>query len=138
LGRRAVFADAILEMMKMTNPKIFEELHDAYIIAVEVDHLSKVVSLRLRLDTRIFTLIFDGATRFLLTEMVMQNIVYSISILEPGSRDYIDAAAKLENTYWKHELKGKQIAFLSASLGAEMYIEYDSVRTLMKNIQTAA
>jgi hypothetical protein len=31
----------------MTNPKIFDELHDAYIIAVEVDHLSKVVSLRL-------------------------------------------------------------------------------------------
>jgi hypothetical protein len=40
LGRRAVFADALLEMMKMTNPKIFDELHDAYIIAAEVDHLS--------------------------------------------------------------------------------------------------
>jgi hypothetical protein len=90
----------------------------------------------LRLDTRIFTLIFDGATRFLLTEMLIQNIVYSISILEPGSRDYIDAAAKLENTYWGHELKGKQIAFLSASLGAEMYIEYDSVRKLTKNMRT--
>jgi hypothetical protein len=117
----------------MTNPKIFEELHDAYIIAVEVDHLSKIVSLRLRLDSKIFTLIFEGATRFLLTEMLMQNIVYSISILEPGSRDYIEAAAKLETTYWKHEHKGKQIAFLSSSLGAEMYIEYDVVRKLMKN-----
>jgi hypothetical protein len=117
----------------MTNPKIFEELHDAYIIAVEVDHLSKIVSLRLRLDRKIFTLIFEGATRFLLTEMLMQNIVYSISILEPSSRDYIEAAAKLETTYWKHEHKGKQIAFLSASLGAEMYIEYDVVRKLMKN-----
>jgi hypothetical protein len=68
--------------------------------------------------------------------MLIQNIVYSISILEPGSRDYIDAAAKLENTYWGHELKGKQIAFLSASPGAEMYIEYDSVRKLTKSMRT--
>ncbi|QIE27080.1 hypothetical protein SBC1_54890 (plasmid) [Caballeronia sp. SBC1] len=42
----------------------------------------------------------------------------------------------LENTYWTHELQGKQIAFLSASLGAEMYSEYDSVRKLTKNMQT--
>jgi hypothetical protein len=117
----------------MTNPKIFEELHDAYIVAVEADHLSNTVSLRLRLEGRIFTLIFDGTTRFLLTEMVMQNIVYSISILEPGSRDYTEAASKLETTYWKNEHKGKQIAFISASLGAEMYIEFDFVRKLSKS-----
>ncbi|WP_158938971.1 hypothetical protein [Burkholderia sp. S171] len=58
------------------------------------------------------------------------------SVTDDADQDYIDAAAKLEKTYWGHELKGKQIAFLSASLGAEMYIEYDSVRKLTNNMRT--
>jgi hypothetical protein len=111
----------------LTNDK-FDHLHDSYIIRVEVDHLTEIVCLHLRRpDSAVSILEFVGAKRFLFTEMLMQNIVYSVTELEPQSEAYMDAVARFNRTYWKNEKSGMRIAFLSASLGAEMLIEYENV-----------
>jgi hypothetical protein len=106
----------------------FDLFHDSYIIRVDVDHLTHFVCLHLRTPDNIVSILeFSGATRFLFTEMLMQNIVYSVAELEPQSMEYMEAVARFDKTYWKNEKSGMRIAFLSASLGAEMLIEYENV-----------
>jgi hypothetical protein len=76
-------------------------------------------------------LIFRGATRFLPTEMLMQNIVYDIKDLMPGSDAYQNAKTLLDKTYWKVKKPGSRIITITASLGAELFIEFESVEKLI-------
>jgi|ERR1700710_1108675 hypothetical protein len=115
----------------------FERLHDSYIIGVEVDHLSEIVLLRMRFGDRLSTLEFRGAKRFLLTEMLMQNIVYEVKLLEPASAAYRDAVARLDQSYWKHDIADMKIAFVTASLGVEIIIEYESASKRVTGIRSA-
>jgi hypothetical protein len=113
--------------MKNLEDKALNSLHDSYIIGINIDHLSSIVTLKMRLDDAITSLVFHGATRFLLTEMLIQNIVYDIVELAPGSEAYLSAKANFDKTYWLVENPGSRIVSITASLGAEIMIEFRDV-----------
>jgi len=115
----------------MDNDQILDGFHDSYLIGIDVDHLTNSLTLKLRLDDTVTTLIFRGTTRFLLTEMLLQNIVYDIKDLVSGSDAYQNAKALLDKTYWKVKKPGSRIIAITASLGAELFIEFESVEKLI-------
>ncbi|KXU91370.1 hypothetical protein CI15_02025 [Paraburkholderia monticola] len=115
----------------MENEKTLDGFHDSYLIGIDVDHLTNSITLKLRLGGTVTSLIFLGATRFLLTEMLIQNIVYDIRELIPGSDAHQNAKALLDKTYWKVKKPGSRIVTITASLGAELFIEFESVQKLV-------
>ncbi|APA84053.1 hypothetical protein BJG93_00530 [Paraburkholderia sprentiae WSM5005] len=115
----------------MDNDKTLDGFHDSYLIGIDVDHLTNSITLKLRLGDTVTSLIFHGATRFLLTEMLIQNIVYDIKDLMPGSDAHQHAKALLDKSYWKVKKPGSRIITITASLGAELLIEFESLEKLI-------
>ncbi|MCC8401431.1 hypothetical protein LJ655_05900 [Paraburkholderia sp. MMS20-SJTN17] len=115
----------------MDNAKTLDGFHDSYLIGIDVDHLTNSLTLKLRLGETVTSLIFQGATRLLLTEMLIQNIVYDIKELMPGSEAHQNAKALLDKTYWKVNNPGSRIITITASLGAELFIEFENVEKLI-------
>lgn len=114
-------------LIEMDKDEILEGFHDSYIIGIEVDHLANILTLRMRFGDTVTSLNFQGVTRFLLTEMLMQNIVYDIKDVMPGSDAYQNAKALFDKTYWPIKKPGSRIIAITASLGAELFIEFESV-----------
>lgn len=115
----------------MDNDNILDGFHDSYIIGVDLDHLTNTLTLKMRLGDTVTSLVFQGVTRFLLTEMLMQNIVYDIKNLIPGSHAHQNAKVLLDKTYWQVKKPGSRIIAITASLGAELFIEFESVEKLV-------
>ncbi|MBN3759430.1 hypothetical protein G3O01_01155 [Burkholderia sp. Ac-20365] len=71
---------------------------------------------------------FEGVTCFNLECLGLLNIVYCIKIMEESDKNYgtvIDALKKGERLSTR---KGTKVAFMFSSLGAELAIEFDSLR----------
>jgi hypothetical protein len=81
------------------------------------------------------TIIFMDATRCLVTDYGMENIVYSLDILSDfESPKFIAARQVLDrSTPFGRGLPPKKIAVLTASFGGEAWIEYSGYRILSKN-----
>jgi hypothetical protein len=56
------------------------------------------------------------------------NIVYSVRIVEATDKNYEYANAALNKGERLSTHKGAQVAFMHASLGAEIAIEFDSLK----------
>lgn len=90
-----------------------------------------VVELKVMFDNRKdrARIVFKGATRCLLTDFLIQNIIYSVEVLSDfSSREFQQARSSLDSSYpWGRDKPPKAIASVSASIGADLLIEFDSL-----------
>ena len=73
--------------------------------------------------------VFKGASRCLVHNFLIQNIIYSMDVLTDFDSDkYKRALDALDNSYsWERNKPRKNIAAITATLGAELFIEFDSL-----------
>jgi hypothetical protein len=81
------------------------------------------------------TIIFMGATRCLVTDYGMENIVYSLDMLSDFESPKFKVARQIldRSTPFGRGLPPQKIAVLTASFGGEAWIEYSKYRILSKN-----
>jgi hypothetical protein len=108
-----------------------ESFHDWYLLGVAADMDKQRVELRLMFDNRKdrVRLVFKGASRCLVNDFLIQNIIYSLKVLTDRASDaYVDALSALDRSYpWGKGQPLKNIASIQASLGAEMLVEFESM-----------
>ncbi|MEX3688844.1 hypothetical protein AB3X91_30555 [Paraburkholderia sp. BR14263] len=111
--------------------KKFNSFHDWYLMGVSADREASMVELDLMFDNKKdrARVQFKGATRCLARDFLIQNIIYDVKVLtEYDSHDYQRALLALEESYFgKENRPNKPIASVSATLGAELLIEFDTV-----------
>jgi hypothetical protein len=109
----------------------FDSFHDWYLLGVTADMDKQLVELRLVFDNKIdrVRLLFKGASRCLVEDFLIQNIVYSLDVLTDHSSDaYVRALARLDESYpWGENQPLKNIASIQATLGAELLVEFESM-----------
>ncbi|MFC0399143.1 hypothetical protein [Paraburkholderia rhizosphaerae] len=71
---------------------------------------------------------FEGVTCFNLEHLGLLNIVYGIKIIEEVDKNYEVVIASLNKGERLSMRKGATVAFMYSSLGAELAIEFDSLR----------
>lgn len=105
--------------------------HDWFLTSVSVDVNALTATVILKSDNKrdVVHLLFEGAPRLLFEGFSAQNIVSDLRIIDVDSAAYPAAVALLEESHpWGNAWPKRRIAYFSASLGAEGYIEFDSVR----------
>jgi hypothetical protein len=111
--------------------KRYGSFHDWYLLGVNADLDAGEVELRLMFDNRTdrARAIFKGASRCLVNGFLIQNIIYSTKVLmDYSADDYGQALDALDQSYpWGRNKPRKNIAVITASLGAELLIEFDSL-----------
>ena len=116
----------------MTEAKLTEwnHFHDWYLDRVSIGPNAepRELTLRLHLEDKRASVTFEGVTCFSLEGLGLLNIVYSIRIVEATGKNYDDVSAALNKGERLSKRKGANLAFMYASLGAELAIEFDSLR----------
>ncbi|MBB5460461.1 MULTISPECIES: hypothetical protein [unclassified Paraburkholderia] len=111
--------------------KKFNAFHDWYLMGVSADREASIVELALMFDNRKdrVRVQFKGATRCLANDFLIQNVIYEVKVLTDfQSPDYQRALHALEKSYFgKENRPNMPIASVGASLGAELFIEFDTV-----------
>ncbi|NIF54010.1 hypothetical protein [Burkholderia sp. Ax-1724] len=114
----------------MDTLKQYEFFHDWYLIGISADMDARIMELLLILDdiAQQARVIFQGASRCLVNDFLIQNIVYDAKILrDHDSTEYKQALESLEKSYFgKAYYQPKPIAVFSATLGADLLVEFDS------------
>jgi hypothetical protein len=108
-----------------------QSFHDWFIVGVAVDMDAHELTIQLCDDykKRFATIQFKNATRFIVEGFVAQNIVYSLTLLSENSTEYASAREALEKSHpWGANWPMKKIARISASLGAEVTVEFDRLQ----------
>jgi hypothetical protein len=108
-----------------------QSFHDWYMVGVAVDMNEHELTIQLcdSFKKRLATICFHGATRFIVDGFAAQNIIYSLSVLSENSSEYASARTALEASHpWGEDWPMKKIARISASLGAEVVVEFDSMQ----------
>ncbi|MEM5295037.1 hypothetical protein VSR82_11895 [Burkholderia sp. JPY481] len=103
-------------------------------MGISTDREAGIVELALMFDNRKdrVRVRFNGATRCLANDFLIQNIIYEVKTLTDfQSPDYQHALDALEKSYFgKENRPDMPIASVSASLGAELLIEFDTVNAV--------
>jgi hypothetical protein len=111
--------------------KKFNSFHDWYLMGICADRKAAVVELALMFDNGKdrANVLFKGATRCVVNDFLIQNIICDIKVLADfESPDYLRALEALEKSYFgKEKYPNKPIASVSATLGAELFVEFDTV-----------
>jgi hypothetical protein len=109
----------------------YESFHDWYLLGVDANSETGLVELRLMFDNKKdrARLLFRGVSRCFVNDFLIQNIIYSVKVLtDVKSDEYQRALDVLDNSYpWGRNKPLKKIASITASLGAELFIEFESV-----------
>jgi hypothetical protein len=110
----------------------YESFHDWYLLGVSADRDAQSVELRLMFDNKKdrARVHFEGATRCWVNDFLIQNIIYSIRVLDDFNSDaYKAARAVLDKSYpWGKDDPPKLIATVQATLGAELFVEFDAMQ----------
>ncbi|TKC85994.1 hypothetical protein FAZ69_22045 [Trinickia terrae] len=111
--------------------KKYESFHDWYLMGVAADLDVGEVELRLLFDNKKdhARLVFKGASRCLVNDFLIQNIISSMEVLTDfEANEYKRALDALDSSYsWGRNKPRKNIAAITATLGAELFIEFDSL-----------
>jgi hypothetical protein len=111
--------------------KKYESFHDWYLLGVSADRDTAEVELRLMFDNKKdhARVTFMGASRCLVNDFLIQNIIYSMAVLTDfEAEEYKQALHALDKSYpWGQNKPRKNIASITATLGAELLIEFDSL-----------
>lgn len=73
-------------------------------------------------------MIFNGVTCCHLDGFGLLNIVYSLRLTEPSDKDYSRVVAQLNKGERLADRRGATMAYMYSSLGAELAIEFDSLK----------
>lgn len=109
----------------------FASFHDWYLMGISTDLKAKQVELSLQFDDgkQRARALFKGASRCLVNDFLIQNIVYEITVLtDYESIEYKQALDALEKSYFgKDNSAFKPIAVVTATLGADLLIEFETL-----------
>jgi len=109
--------------------KHFSSFHDWYLLGVVADADRGFVELRLMFDNKTdrIRVLFKGASRCLINDFLIQNIISSTVVLTDFESDeYKRALDALDKSYpWGKNKPRKKIVSITATLGAELLIEFD-------------
>lgn len=108
----------------------WNHFHDWYLdrIAVGPNEEPRKLTLALYVGNERASVTFEGVTCFSLEHLGLLNIVYSIRIVEATDTNYKHVSDALNKGERLSKRKGANIAFMYSSLGAELGIEFDSLR----------
>jgi hypothetical protein len=108
----------------------FGHFHDWYldIVATGPNREPRTLTLGLYLDDKRATVTFEGVTCVHLENWGLLNIVYAIRLLRPDDEGYIRARDILAKTERLSDLNGANVAYMYATLGAEIAVEFGSLR----------
>lgn len=112
----------------MNKLQAFNYFHDWYIDILAVTDEGDSLTLGLKLDDRHATATFVGTTRCVIEHYGLLNIVYDIKILESSSQRYEQALRALDSSDRFSDKKPEHLALVAATVGAEMIIEFSSLR----------
>lgn len=112
----------------------FDAFHDWYLMGFGADRDNGIVELALLFDNKRdrVNLFFKGVTRCLVSDFLIQNIISELKILTDfDSPNYRHALSELERSYFgKENWPNKLIASVSATIGAELFIEFDTLEVV--------
>ncbi|AQG97405.1 hypothetical protein A9R05_00060 [Burkholderia sp. KK1] len=114
----------------MGNLIAFNHFHDWYIDTFRVSKERETLTLGLYLEDRRASLSFIGMNRCVLENLSLQNIVYSIEILEPGTQRYERAERVLAKAEPWNDTKSSKVAQLFSTCGVELVIEFNALEIL--------
>jgi hypothetical protein len=101
----------------------FEHFHDWYIEQVTLG--KDLLMLRVRLYDRRASIEFQGATRCLMNDFLLQNIIYEIVIASPEGA--AKARETLDGVSRPLSKRAHNLALLTASVGAEIIVEFSDL-----------
>ncbi|SIT35477.1 conserved hypothetical protein [Paraburkholderia ribeironis] len=107
-----------------------DHLHDWYIDGIELDGSDLRIKIHFEAEKRM--LVFGGVSRCIVTDFLIQNVIYDISIFsfwDDPSR-YDEAIARLNKSYPLPPEELKKIAEIRPSVGADITIEFSTVSVL--------
>ncbi|WP_233886048.1 hypothetical protein [Paraburkholderia flagellata] len=117
----------------MSDLKAFNQFHDWYLDTIHVSKESETLMLGLYLQEQRALVSFIGMNRCALQDFGLQNIVYRIEVLNPGTSQYEKAQQILAKAQrWTDSQPGK-IARLFSTCGAEIIVEFDSIEIAMES-----
>ena len=104
--------------------------HDWYLdrVAVGPNEEPRKLMLGLYLGDRQATVTFEGVTCCHLDGFGLLNIVYSLRLVDPSDKDHSRVIAQLSKGERLSNRKGGAVAYMYSSLGAELAIEFDSLK----------
>ena len=108
----------------------WDHLHDWYLDTVTIGPNSepRTLTLGLYLGDRRATVTFDGVTCFHLNGLGLLNIVYGLRLTGPADDDHARVMAQLGKGERLSDRKGANVAYMYSSLGAELAVEFDSLK----------
>jgi hypothetical protein len=112
----------------MDDLKAFTYFHDWYIDILAVTDDGDSLTLGLKMDERRATVTFVGTTRCVVEHYGLLNIVYDIKILVSGTPGYEKALRTLNQSDRFSDKEAKRLALVAATVGAEMIVEFGSLR----------
>lgn len=122
--------------------KKYESFHDWYLIGIEVDQPQRQVVLNVLFDNKMdrARIVFSGATRCLMRDFLIQNIIFTTKVLANFESDeYCTTLAALDKSYpWGQNQPHKPIVSIEATLGAELFIECESVEVENLNFSASS
>jgi hypothetical protein len=110
----------------MDNLKEFVYFHDWKIDSLTIREGNRLV-LGLSFDRRRAEVAFVGTSRCSVEHFGILNIVYDITIIGPADKSYSKALSLLAKSDRFSKVCGQSIAFVAATAGAELFVEFDSL-----------
>jgi hypothetical protein len=110
----------------------FGDFHDWYLDAIATSkdggaNTPNALTLGLYDQSRRATITFRGVTRASIIDGGLLNIVNSIEMLKPGNEAYPTAMAILEKSAHFGKRRADHVAYVFATVGAEIAIEFDTL-----------
>ncbi|SAL36692.1 hypothetical protein AWB70_02610 [Caballeronia cordobensis] len=110
----------------MDNLKNFVYFHDWQIDSISTLEDNGLV-LSLGFQGRRVELTFAGTSRCVVEHFGILNIVYDITVLQPGDSEYEQALSILAKSDRFSKVPGKRIALVAATAGAEIVVEFNAL-----------
>ncbi|WP_321801812.1 hypothetical protein [Caballeronia sp. J97] len=111
----------------MNTLKAFNYFHDWYLDTIHVSKEDETLTLSLYLQDRRVSVSFIGMNRCVLENLSLQNIVYGIEVLEPGTQRYERAERVLAKAESWNDRKAGVLVQIFSTCGAELVIEFDTL-----------
>ncbi|MFL9915712.1 hypothetical protein PQR75_10010 [Paraburkholderia fungorum] len=106
----------------------FTYFHDWHIDVMAVTNGGHDLTLSLFFKDRRATVTFAGTSRCVVEHFGLVNIVYDITILEPGTSSHDTALKKLQCSDCFLKSQANQLALVASSAGVEIVVEFAALR----------
>lgn len=120
----------------MNDLKAFNQFHDWYLDTIRASKESETLTLGLYLQERRASVSFVGMNRCALQNFGLQNIVYRIEVLNPGTPHHQKAQQILAKAERWTDSQPSNIAWLFSTCGAEIVVEFDSLEIALESTQS--